>query len=127
MAKSDAGVARNSTPSSAAAPRRVIGYLRGLLGLKLAEAFARFLFLAFAFHARLFIVLALLHFLQQALFNELLFEDPQGFIDLIIADNDFHDAGSISAVELPNAVKITAQSTGSPLEMSRIFFNKHIQ
>jgi hypothetical protein len=30
-------------------------------------------------------------------------------------------------VELPNDAKITAQITGSPLGMSRIFFNKQMR
>jgi hypothetical protein len=64
--------------------------LGGFAGLQLAEALARFFFLAFPLHARFFIILALLHFLEKAFFDEFLLEDPKGLIDLVIAYDDFH-------------------------------------
>src|SRR3990172_7022436 len=87
---------------------------------ELAETFARFLFLAFAFHARFFVVLALFHFLQKPLFDELFLEDPKGLIDLIIADDDFHERMCSSVTPR----KTTAQLTGSTRRMSRCFVSR---
>src|SRR3989338_4001253 len=86
---------------------------------ELAETFARFLFLAFEFHARFFVVLALFHLLQKPLFDELLLEDPEGLIDLIIADDDFHERARSSVTPR----KTTAQLTGSARRMSRAFLS----